>query len=121
MVFDLTFEEAMDILKNRIGWVQGENFDKHEYLTIDKKSGYLIKNVVDDIEIGCIHDYWGDQTREVWTNERAIQDEIKAQKYRFILVLNRDFVKGTGIYQKGKDRNSYLWYKQMKEMETTRY
>lgn len=115
MVFDLTFEEAMDILINRIGWVQGEKFDKHEYLTVDRKSGHLIKNVVDDGQIGCIHDYWGDQTREAWTDARAIQDEIKTQKYRFILVLNRDSVKGVGAYQGGNDRNSYLWYKRMKK------
>ena len=29
MIFDLNFEEAMDVLKNKIGWVQGENFDEH--------------------------------------------------------------------------------------------
>lgn len=113
MVFDLTFEEAMDILINRIGWVQGEKFDEHEYLTIDKRSDHLIKNVVDDGQTGCVHDYWGDQTREVWTDARAIQDEIKTQKYRFILVLNRDSVKGVGAYQGGNDRNSYLWYKRV--------
>lgn len=115
MIFDLNFEEAMDVLKNKIGWVQGENFDEHEYLTIDRKSGYLIKNVVDDREAGCIHDYWGEQTREIWTNERAIQDEIKEQRYRFILVLNRDSIKGVGAFQNGNDRNSYLWYKEMKK------
>lgn len=115
MVFDLTFEEAMDILINRIGWVQGEKFDEHEYLTIDRKSNHLIKNVVDDREIGYVHDYWGDQTREAWTDARAIQDEIKTQKYRFILVLNRDSVKGVGAYQGGNGRNSYLWYKRMKK------
>lgn len=120
MVFDLTFEEAMDVLKNRLGWVQGEKFEKHEYLTIDKRRGCLIKNTVEGNQIGYM-DYWGDHTREAWINEKDIQDEIKAQRYRFILVFNKDSVKGTGIYQKGEDRNSYLWYKQMKEMETTRY
>ena len=39
MLYDLTFEEAMDILKNRIGWVQGER------------------------QIGCVFDFWGDQTK----------------------------------------------------------
>lgn len=63
MLYDLTFEEAMDILKNRIGWVQGERFDEHEYLTIDRRTGYLIKNVVDDRQIGCVFDFWGDQTK----------------------------------------------------------
>lgn len=114
MVYDLTFEEAMDILKNRIGWVQGEIFDEHEYLAIDRRTGYLIKNVVDDRQIGCVFDFWCDQTREVWINtDLDIQKEYKIQKYRFILVLNRDSVKGVGVYSKGNDKSSYLWYKSM--------
>lgn len=115
MVFDLTFEEAMDVLKNRIGWVQGENFDEHEYLALDKVRNVFIKNVVGDKYIGCVFDFLGDQTREIWTDIKFMQDEIKNQKYRFILVLNRDSVKGIGVYQNGDDRNSYLWHKAMKE------
>lgn len=120
MVFDLTFEEAMDILKNRIGWVQGENFDEHEYLAIDIKRNLLIKNVVDDRQIGCVWDFYGEQTKEAWSDMRFLQDEIKNQKYRFILVLNRDSVKGVGGYAKGNDRGSYLWYKTMKENRNRR-
>lgn len=107
MVFDLTFEEAMDVLKNKIGWVQGENFDEHEYLAIDRSRNIFIKNVVDDKYNGCVWDFYGDQTREIWTDIKFMQEEIKKQKYRFILVLNRDSVKGVGVYQNGDDRNSY--------------
>lgn len=118
MVFDLTFEEAMDILKNKIGWVQGENFDEHEYLAIDRLRNIIIKNIVDDKQFGCVWDTYNcDQTREIWTDIKFMQEEIKKQKYRFILVLNRDSVKGVGVYQKGNDRNSYLQYKAMKEKQ----
>jgi len=120
MVFDLTFDEAMDILKNEIGWIQGEDFDEHEYLAIDRVRNVLIKNVVDDRHFGCVFDFCGDQTREIWTDKKFIQDEMKTQKYRFILVLNRDSVKGVGVYQNGNDRNSYLQYKKMKESENRR-
>ena len=43
MVFDLTFEEAIDILKNKVGWVQGENFDEHEYFSIGQIKKYFHK------------------------------------------------------------------------------
>ena len=43
MVYDLTFDEAMDVLENRIGWVQGENFSKDEFLTIDPTSNRIIR------------------------------------------------------------------------------
>lgn len=115
MVFDLTFEEAMDVLKNKIGWVQGENFDEHEYLAIDRSRNVFIKNVVDDRQIGCVFDFCGNQTREIWTDIKFMRDEMKNQKYRFILVLNRDSVKGVGGYQDGNDRNRYLWYKAIRE------
>lgn len=111
MVFDLTFEEAMDILENKIGWVQGENFDEHEYLSLDRTRNLIIKNVVDDSQFGCVWDCYGKQTREVWSDKKFIQDEIKNQKCRFILVLNRDSVKGISAYSRGNDRNSYLTYK----------
>lgn len=111
MNFDLSFEEAMDILTNRIGWVQGENFDQHEYLALDKLKSVYIKNIVDDKQIGCVFDSLGDQTREVWTEIKSMPDEMKAQKYRFILVLNKDSVKGVGGYTKGNDREAYLSYK----------
>ena len=111
MVFDLTFEEAIDILENKIGWVQGENFDEHEYLSLDRTRNLIIKNVVDDSQLGCVWDCYGKQTREAWSDKKFIQNEIKNQKYRFILVLNRDSVKGVGAYSRGNDRNSYLTYK----------
>lgn len=120
MVFDLTFEEAMDVLKNKIGWVQGENFDEHEYLAIDRSRNIFIRNVVDDRQIGFVFDFYGDQTREIWTDIKFMQDEMKNQKYRFILVLNRDSVKGVGAYSRGNDRNSYLQYKAMKENRNRR-
>lgn len=110
MVFDLTFEEAMDILENKIGWVQGENFDEHEYLSLDRRRNLIIKNVVDG-QHRLIWDQYGEQTREMWTDKKFIQDEMKNQKYRFILVLNEDSVKGVGVYNRGNDRNSYLTYK----------
>ena len=54
MLYDLTFEEPMDILKNRIGWVQGERFDEHEYLTIDRRTGYLIESTKPPAMLGRI-------------------------------------------------------------------
>lgn len=121
MVYDLTFEEAMDVLKSKIGWVQGENFDEHEYLAIDILRNVFIKNVVDDRQFGCVWDtYNKDQTREIWTDIKFMQDKMKNQKYRFILVLNRDSIKGVGAYQNGNDRNSYLQYKAMKENRNRR-
>lgn len=111
MVYDLTFEEAMDVLKSRLGWVQGEKFDEHEYLAIDRRRDIFIKNVVDDSQIGCVFDFFGDQTREAWVNIESMSEEMKTQKYRFILVLNGDSVKGVGVYSKGNSRDSYLQYK----------
>ena len=111
MVFDLTFDEAMDILKNKIGWVQGENFDKHEYLALDKVRDIFIKNVVDDRQIRCVFDFYGNQTREAWGGINSMPEEMKTQKYRFILVLNRDSVKGVGTNAKGDDRDCYLCYR----------
>lgn len=113
MVYDLTFEEGMDVLRSRLGWVQGENFDEHEYLAIDRKRDIFIKNVVDDSQIGCVFDFYGDQTREAWVNINSMPEEMKTQKYRFILVLNRDSVKGVGVYSKGNSRDSYLRYKRL--------
>lgn len=109
MVFDLTFEEAVDILVNRIGWVQGENFNHDEYMALDRTEGIFIRNTVDGFRL--VHDSCGKQTREIWTDVSFMQDEIKNQKYRFILVLNGDSVKGVGAYSRGNDRNSYLTYK----------
>ena len=43
MVYDLTFEEAMDVLQNRMGLVQGEKFNQDEYLSIDRVDKYFIK------------------------------------------------------------------------------
>lgn len=113
MVFDLTFEEAIDVLENKIGWVQGENFDEHEYLTLDKMRNVFIKNVVDDSQIGCVFDFYGDKTREIWSDIKFMKEEMKNQKYRFILVLNRDSVKGCGAYQRGYDKNCYLLHKRL--------
>lgn len=113
MVYDLTFEEAMDVLKSRLGWVQGEKFDEHEYLAIDRRRDIFIKNVVNDSQIGCVFDFFGDQTREAWVNIDSMSEEMKTQKYRFILVLNRDSVKGVGVYGKGNGRDSYLQYKSL--------
>lgn len=115
MVFDLSFEEAIDILKNKIGWVQGENFDEHEYLALDQIRDIFIKNVVDDSQIGCVFDFYGDQTRDCYLSIRSIPEEMKNQKYRLILVLNRDSVKGVGGCAEGNDRACYLRYKAMRE------
>jgi len=114
MVFDLTFDEAMDILTNKMGWVQGENFDEHEYLALDRTREIFIKNVVDDSQIGCVFDFYGDQTRAAWDGMNSMPDEMKTQKYRFILVLNRDSVKGVGGYTKGNNRDCYLRYRTMR-------
>ena len=113
MVYDLTFEEAMDVLKNRVGWVQGENFNEYEYLALDRLRGIFIKNVVDDSQIGCVFDFYGDQTREAWGGLNSMPEEMKTQKYRFILVLNRDSVKGCGTYQNGYDKDCYLIHKRL--------
>lgn len=113
MNYDLTFEEAIDVLQSKLGWVQGENFEKDEYLALDRRTNVFIKNFVNDKYVGCVFDTCGDQTREIWTNIKCMQEGMKNQKYRFILVLNRDSVKGEGCYSDGNDRNSYLWHKWM--------
>lgn len=113
MVFDLTFEEAIDVLKNKVGWVQGENFDEHEYLSLDKVQNVFIKNVVDDSQIGCVFDFYGDRSVEAWRDINSMSEEMKTQKYRFILVLNRDSVKGCGTYRNGYDKDCYLSHKRL--------
>lgn len=113
MVYDLTFEEAIDVLKNRVGWVQGENFDEHEYLALDKMRNIFIKNVVDDKYTGCVFDFLGDQTKEYYISIDSIPEDMRSQKYRFILILNRDSVKGCGTYQEGYDRDCYLTHKRL--------
>ena len=67
--------------------------------------------MVDDRQIGCVFDFYGNQTKEVWTDINSMQEKMKTQKYRFILVLNRDSVKGVGVYANGNDRDCYLRYK----------
>ena len=117
MVYDLTFDEAMDVLENRIGWVQGENFSKDEFLTIDPTSNRIIRNTVKGNTIGCIQNYCGSQTREIWSDIEHMQEEMRIQKYRFILVLNPDSIRGEGAFSHGECRDRYLWYKQMKKVE----
>ena len=43
--FDLSFEEAVNILQNKIGWVQGEEFENNEYLVFDEIKNMFVKNV----------------------------------------------------------------------------
>lgn len=115
MIFDLTFEEAIDVLQSRVGWVQGEKFEKDEYLAIDRRTNMFIKNFVRDNCVECVLDVLGDQTRESWTSTAEMEDDMKKQKYRFILILNRDSVKGEGYYSKGDSRASYLQHKSINE------
>lgn len=110
MTYDLTFDEAIDVLQSKIGWVQGENFDKNEYLAIDRVRNVFIKNVVDEKYFDC---FGNTTTKQIWTDISQMKQDMRSQKYRFILVLNRDSVKGVGYYSKGNDRNSYLWHKRM--------
>lgn len=37
MLYNFTFEEAMKVLYNEEGWVQGERFGKNTYIAYDKK------------------------------------------------------------------------------------
>lgn len=39
MLYNFTFEEAMKVLYNEEGWVQGERFGKNTYIAYDKKRG----------------------------------------------------------------------------------
>lgn len=94
---------------------QGENFENHEYLFLDRKRNIFVKNTVNDKYHTGIWDSYGEQTREVWTDISYMQDEMKRQKYRFILVLNENSVRGVGIFRNGDDRNSYLRYKALKQ------
>ena len=111
MVFDLTFEEAMDVVFNRIGLVQGERFNSDEYLAYDVRKDYIIKNVVADNSVPSVPDYYGKQTKAVYSNVSFIPEEMRTQKYRFILVHNPDAVRGIGGFATGDDRNCYLFYK----------
>ena len=120
MIYDLTFDEAMDVLENRIGWVQGENFSKDEFLTIDPSSNCIIRNTIKANTCpGCIQNYRGSQTREIWSDVEHMQEEMRTQKYRFILVLNPDSIRGEGAFFHGESRYKYLWYKQMKKDRKT--
>ena len=120
MIYDLTFDEAMDVLENRIGWVQGENFSKDEFLTIDPSSNCIIRNTIKAYTCpGCIQNYWGSQTREIWSDVEHMQEEMRTQKYRFILVLNPDSIRGEGVFFHGESRYKYLWYKQIKKDRKT--
>jgi len=112
MVYDLTFEEAIDVLQSKVGLVQGENFNKNEYLSIDRVRGDFIKNVVDDTHL-IVWNKCSDQTREIYTDIKFMPEEMRTQKYRFIFVLNPDAIKGTGAFSKGYSRDSYLIYKRM--------
>lgn len=116
MVYDLTFEEAVDVLQSKIGWVQGENFNKDEYLSIDRSKNVFIKNVTDNKHFGRVWDRCCDQTREIYTDIKFMPEEMRKQKYRFILVLNPDSIKGIGVYSKGNSRDSYLMYKRMSKI-----
>ena len=118
MTYDLTFDEAIDVLQSKIGWVQGENFNRNEYLAIDRKRDLFIKNAVCDEYFGCVFPMFGDRTVASWTDTSYMHDDMRNQKYRFILVLNRDSVKGEGAYSDGNDRNSYLWHKRMNIRKT---
>ena len=112
MVYDLTFEEAMDVLQNRMGLVQGEKFNQDEYLSIDRVDKYFIKNVVKDKRLNW-WDRCSDQTREIYTDIKFMPEEMRTQKYRFIFVMNPDAVKGIGAFSDGFGRDSYLMYKNM--------
>ena len=116
MVYDLTFDEAIDVLQSKIGWVQGENFNKDEYLSIDRSKNVFIKNVADNTYYGRVWDRCCKQTREIYTDIKFMPEEMKIQKYRFILVLNQDSINGIGVYSSGNNRDSYLIYKRMKNI-----
>ena len=117
MVYDLTFEEAMDVLHNRIGLVQGEKFNQDEYLSIDRVDKYFIKNVVEDKRLNW-WDRFSNQTREIYTDIKFMPEEMRAQKYRFIFVLNPDAIKGIGAFRNGFSRDSYLMHKSMVKINT---
>lgn len=76
MVYDLTFEEAMDVLQNRIGLVQGEKFNQDEYLSIDRVDKYFIKNVVNDKRLNW-WDRFSDQTKEIYTDIKFMPEEMR--------------------------------------------
>lgn len=46
MLYNFTFEEAMKVLYNEEGWVQGERFGKNTYIAYDKKEDCFVLNAV---------------------------------------------------------------------------
>lgn len=77
MKYELTFYEALDILVNNKGWVQGENFADGVVLMIDEEgyTGYS-KDYVH------VHDF--SSNRGAVKSELQITYGVVSQKYRVV-------------------------------------
>ena len=83
MLYNFTFEEAMKVLYNEEGWVQGERFGKNTYIAYDKKEDCFVLNAVNAED--HVDPKLSDSTLAVWgsISDITIDKYLVGQKYRF--------------------------------------
>lgn len=72
MLYNFTFEEAMKVLYNEEGWVQGERFGKNTYIAYDKKEDCFVLNAVNAED--HVDPKLSDSTLAVWGSISDIMD-----------------------------------------------
>lgn len=109
MQYDFTFEEALKVLYNSEGWVQGERFNKNTFLSYDEKLDCFVLNVVDAAD-NEVKDVKCDRTLAVWNSIRDVANDeyLTSQKYRFIGVLCADAILGLGSFSDGWSKKQYI-------------
>lgn len=108
MQYDFTFEEALKVLYNSEGWVQGERFNKNTFLSYDEKLDCFVLNAVDPNRDNVM-DTNGENTLATWDSVRTVATDkyLAEQKYRFIGVLCSDAVLGIGSFENGWPKDQY--------------
>ena len=108
MQYDFTFEEALKVLYNNEGWVQGEKFNKNTFLSYDEKQHCFVLNLVNSNRDNVMNTK-GENTLATWGSVRdvAIDEYLTNQKYRFIGVLCSDAVLGAGSFEDGWPKDQY--------------
>lgn len=108
MIYDFTFEEALKVLYNEEGWIQGEQFRKNTYIAYDKKEDCFVLNAVN--AGSCMDPKLNDSTLAVWgsISDITIDKYLVGQKYRFIGVLDVDAVLCVGNFKYGWSKKQYI-------------
>ena len=108
MLYNFTLEEAMKVLYNEEGWVQGERFGKNTYIAYDKKEDCFVLNAVNAED--HVDPKLSDSTLAVWgsISDITIDKYLVGQKYRFIGVLCYDSVVGVGNFEDGWSKKQYI-------------